>query len=122
MCDYECTRKSNMEFHKYTHTGETPFKCDAYGCNAEYSRPKSLRKHKLKHGPPPPQTCKVCHEKFPDMISLKGHLMTHTGEKPHTCDQCFKSFIDVSALKRHMYTHMYRPFAQKTKQVRQTKK
>lgn len=121
-CDYACTRKSNLVFHRNTHTGETPYKCDYYGCNAEYANPKSLKKHKLKHGPPPPQICKVCHEKFADLISLKRHMMIHTGEKPFTCDQCFKVCVDQSSLKRHMFKHMYRPLAQKTKQVRQSKK
>ncbi|CAL4084178.1 unnamed protein product, partial [Meganyctiphanes norvegica] len=79
-------------------------------------------KHKLQHGPPPPQTCKVCNERFSESVALKRHMMLHTGEKPYTCDQCFKTCLDQTTLKRHMYKHMYKPLEQKTKQVRQRKR
>lgn len=123
LCDYACTRKESLEYHRYTHTGETPFKCDFYGCTAEYAKPGSLRHHKMQHGQPP-KICKVCHEKFRDLISLKRHMMIHTGEKLHTCEQCSKTFVEASSLKRHMNSHIYRPpgTETKTKQVRQARK
>ncbi|CAL4163632.1 unnamed protein product [Meganyctiphanes norvegica] len=122
LCDYACTRKRNLDLHMYTHTGETPFKCDFYGCQAEFARPRELKKHALLHGPSVPVACKVCGQQFTEAKNLNKHMITHTGQKPYTCEECFKTCINESSLKRHMYKHMYKPEGQKQKQVRHPKK
>lgn len=109
LCDYQCVRKPLLEYHMNTHTGETPYKCDFYGCGAEYANPATLKKHKLKHGPPVLKTCKVCKEKFPDMTTLKRHMEIHPGNRPVPCNQCDKIFYTESTLKRHLHVHMYKP-------------
>ena len=74
---------SELIFHRRTHTGEKPFKCDWDGCGRSFSR----------NG------------------ALIDHRRLHTGEKPFKCDWdgCGRAFSRNDHLKQHGRTHAVNP-------------
>lgn len=79
------------------------FLCKLCGFSAPNSQ--YLKKHELKHGPPPVHTCEICSKQFTARKNLTRHLMIHTGELPYKCDLCDRAFRQAGDLKDHTRSH-----------------
>ena len=102
-CDASFSRKNNLKWHKFTHSGE--YKCKCTKCPATFMRPRDLKKHLLTHLPPKTYFCEECQISLLTCNAFKRHMMIHSGQSPHECPKCSQSFVEKSALKRHMYKH-----------------
>ncbi|KAF2176133.1 hypothetical protein K469DRAFT_761218 [Zopfia rhizophila CBS 207.26] len=49
ICDKRFARRSSLQTHMYSHTGEKPFPCDVEGCGRHFSVLSNLRRHRKLH-------------------------------------------------------------------------
>lgn len=127
ICDRLFTRKSTLEQHRNTHTGEKNFSCTK--CNAKFTRKAHLFIHLRIHNNDKPYVCEVCKrgfvkssdllrhrrvhsddrnyhctecpKRFKRSADVATHMRSHTGEKPYVCADCQKSYTSHSSLKKH---------------------
>ncbi|XP_052745767.1 oocyte zinc finger protein XlCOF6 isoform X2 [Bicyclus anynana] len=103
MCNYKCTKKSNLLQHMKTHTGAKPFSCEI--CNYKCARKHHLLDHMKTHTGEKPFCCEICNYKSARKHHLLDHMKTHTGEKPFCCEICNYKCAHKSDLKKHKRTH-----------------
>lgn len=96
-------KKSMIEKHFKTHTGEKPHQCDR--CFKRFSTKYHLKTHTLLHTGKKPHRCDRCNKRFRTKSSLNEHFRTHTREKPYQCDHCFKRFRLNCILNEHIRIH-----------------
>ncbi|KAK4138736.1 hypothetical protein BT67DRAFT_369905 [Trichocladium antarcticum] len=85
-----------------------PFLCNIAGCSKAFAQKNNLETHRRSHTGESPYVCPYvaeCGERFTQGINLKTHIRRHTGEKPYSCPQCGKAFPQRSNVKSHMKTH-----------------
>ena len=78
------------------------FVCDT--CGKGFTRKSALNRHKRTYTGEKPFACKACGRTFIQNCNLKAHERTHTKEKPYACDTCGKKFARDFSFKRHKRT------------------
>ncbi|XP_076808253.1 uncharacterized protein LOC143451518 [Clavelina lepadiformis] len=77
-----------------------PFKCDV--CGRLYSKPDSLKDHKMMHSNIKSHQCQVCGKLFSSNDRLERHVKRHSNIKPFQCNVCSKSFSQLGTFHSHL--------------------
>ncbi|KAK4152623.1 hypothetical protein C8A00DRAFT_16079 [Chaetomidium leptoderma] len=84
------------------------FCCDIPGCSKMFAQKNNLDTHRRSHTGESPYTCPHCFSGFTQSVNLKSHINRHTGARPYKCPECPKRFPQPSNVKAHMKTHVRR--------------
>uniref|UniRef100_A0A672YHF5 C2H2-type domain-containing protein n=1 Tax=Sphaeramia orbicularis TaxID=375764 RepID=A0A672YHF5_9TELE len=110
VCSKTFCRKSRLERHMMSHTGEKPFRCSV--CDNGFISNSHLTAHMRVHTGEKPFSCSECSKRFTRKTGLDRHMRLHTGETPFSCVVCQKCFKRKHHLQIHMNIHTgERPFS-----------
>lgn len=114
LCQASFKRRSHLEDHVSSHTGEVRYNCK--DCGAKYAKSKSLMRHrKLAHStlpltiktvnktglPAGEFKCKYCPKSFKHRPSLNFHVKSHYDMLPHVCEFCDARFANEKGKQVH---------------------
>lgn len=114
LCQASFKRRSHLEDHVSSHTGEIRYNCK--DCGAKYAKSKSLMRHRKSAHPTLQSTiktvdkpgstggefkCKYCPKSFRHRPSLNFHVKTHYDMLPHVCEFCDARFANEKGKQVH---------------------
>ncbi|KAK3102832.1 hypothetical protein FSP39_014273 [Pinctada imbricata] len=92
--------KNHMEeFHNLT---EKKYACDYAGCDFAFFKRSHLERHKITHTGERKFGCTACGKAFRHSDNLKVHMRQHTNEKPVKCHLCSFACRQKSSLQYHL--------------------
>ena len=101
-CNFKTKTSSHLNEHKYTHSTETPFKCEI--CFKSFKSTIHVKAHfKYMHETTQKlNKCELCGYSAKTDNNLKKHVRgVHMGLKPFKCNDCEKSYQCSAHLQRH---------------------
>ena len=86
LCEFKCSRASNLKVHRMTHTGEKLHKCES--CDYSCIKSSNLIRHRRIHTGEKPLKCLLCDFTANCPSNLRNHQLTHIEWKPFKCELC----------------------------------
>lgn len=102
-CDKHFTRHSHLMIHMRIHNNDKPYICEV--CSRAFVKSSDLIRHRRIHSDARNYKCTICPKRFKRSTDVVTHLRSHTGAKPYSCNVCSKSYTSHSSLKKHILTH-----------------
>jgi len=81
VCDYKCNKKSHLDMHMITHTGDRQYKCTL--CDYSCRQQQYLNRHMQNHTDAKSLSCTECDYKSDKKFNLKRPMYTH--KKENSC-------------------------------------
>merc|ERR1719458_2344558 len=101
-CEAHFSAPGNLARHKLTEHEGVRYACDQ--CGAEFTAQGNLRRHKLSKHEQVRWECDLCKSTFTDQGNLKRHKLTKHDGIRYDCNQCEARFYDQNTLKKHQLT------------------
>eukprot|EP00090_Calanus_glacialis_P029570 TRINITY_DN47467_c0_g1_i1.p1 TRINITY_DN47467_c0_g1~~TRINITY_DN47467_c0_g1_i1.p1 ORF type:complete len:374 (-),score=64.85 TRINITY_DN47467_c0_g1_i1:40-1161(-) len=97
-CGKEYKKRSDMNEHTNTHTGDPTSKCEL--CQETFNTKTAHREHMNIHNKK--HECKDCGKCFGNARNLERHEKAHSGIKDFQCSICAKPYTSLRSLQKHM--------------------
>uniref|UniRef100_A0A182MZI5 C2H2-type domain-containing protein n=1 Tax=Anopheles dirus TaxID=7168 RepID=A0A182MZI5_9DIPT len=98
-CGEQFTRKVQLRWHRYQHTGQYPHRCTA--CGENFTNLKALQRHRCRERAVQCTRCDRAFARWSEMVTHRR--LEHPAV--HRCEQCGKQFHTRSAMKQHARLH-----------------
>lgn len=104
VCGKAFERKSKLNQHEKSHTGESLYKCEV--CGKRLMSLPGFRAHMISHTGAREYTCTICYKSLSTRSNLTTHIKTvHEATKRFQCHLCEASFVRKAHMQRHVKLH-----------------
>ena len=119
ICDYQCTRKDNLNKHiQYEHEGKPRTKCSL--CDKTFTINYELKEHKRIVHDRIKVKCNQCEKGFGYRNALKKHIKIFHELKRLICDICYHRSRSDKTFEAHKRTHIGEQLQCNDKKIKKT--